>query len=138
MPMIDITVPAGLLDDAGLAALADSAGRALLAHEGRPAAPPFDVNTGVTVHVVQPSSYRTVAGDASSIVRFEVLTPPGALPRDGVVGLVADLHALVQSLAGAAARSWVNVSETVDGGWGVDGLAPTTAELRALLASQRA
>jgi hypothetical protein len=26
------------------------------------------------------------------------------------------------------------VSETVDGGWGVDGFAPTTAELRALLA----
>jgi hypothetical protein len=133
--MIDITVPARLITDAGLAQLADRAGRALLAHEGRPAAPPFDVNTGVTVHVVDTARYRTVAGPAEGIVRFQVLTPPSALSRDGLIGLLADLHALVQELAGEGARSWVQVSETVDGGWGVDGFAPTTAELRALLAS---
>ena len=138
MPMIDITVPAGLIDAAALRDLADRAGRALLAREGRPAAPPFDLNTGVTLHVADEGSYVTVAGSAADVVRFQVLTPPGALSRDGVVGLVADLHALVRELAGDAARSWVQLTETVDGGWGVDGSAPTTAELRALLAGRTA
>ena len=133
MPMIDIHVPAGLLSDESRSRLSLEAGLALLRQEGAPASPPYSTNAGVYLTEVEPSSFRTVADLAPAIVRFDVMTPPGALTREATAGLVAELDALVRSLVpDVPARSWVLVRETVDGDWGVDGAAPTTAELRAL------
>jgi phenylpyruvate tautomerase PptA (4-oxalocrotonate tautomerase family) len=72
-----------------------------------------------------------VDGD-SNYIRVQVLTNAGALDRDKQLAVVGQFTELVTSAAGdpsVAARTWVLLTEAVEGGWGLGGHANTNAEL---------
>jgi phenylpyruvate tautomerase PptA (4-oxalocrotonate tautomerase family) len=65
-------------------------------------------------------------------VRVQVLTNAGALDRDkqrAVVRQFTDLIAAATGDPSLAKRTWVLLTEAVDGGWGLGGNANTNAEL---------
>jgi phenylpyruvate tautomerase PptA (4-oxalocrotonate tautomerase family) len=72
-----------------------------------------------------------VAGD-NNYVRVQVLTLAGVLDRDKQLGVVRELTEIVAAQArGAtlAGRTWVLVTESPDGGWGIGGHAYTGVEI---------
>jgi phenylpyruvate tautomerase PptA (4-oxalocrotonate tautomerase family) len=75
-----------------------------------------------------------VAGD-SNYVRVQVLTPVGVLAdRNKQLGVVKELTEVIAAAAGEpklAERTWVLLTESPDGGWGVNGHANTGADLTA-------
>jgi phenylpyruvate tautomerase PptA (4-oxalocrotonate tautomerase family) len=65
-------------------------------------------------------------------VRVQVLTNSGALDRDKQLAVVRQLTDIVAAAAGdptLADRTWVMLTETPEGGWGIGGHANTNAEL---------
>jgi phenylpyruvate tautomerase PptA (4-oxalocrotonate tautomerase family) len=61
-----------------------------------------------------------------------VLTPAGVLNRDKQLGVVKELTDIVVAAAGdpeLAARTWVLIVESPDGGWGIAGHANTNADI---------
>jgi phenylpyruvate tautomerase PptA (4-oxalocrotonate tautomerase family) len=61
-----------------------------------------------------------------------VLTPAGALDRDKQLGVVRELTELVADAAadpGLRERTWVLLTESPEGGWGISGHANTGADL---------
>jgi phenylpyruvate tautomerase PptA (4-oxalocrotonate tautomerase family) len=76
-------------------------------------------------------SLSNVVGD-NSYVRVQVLTPVGVLDRDKQLGVVRELTDLVAAAAGDPTlkeRTWVLLTESPEGGWGVGGHANTGADL---------
>ena len=91
---------------------------------------------------VQRHGLANVVGE-SNYVRVQVLTPIGVLDRDKQLGVVKELTEIVATAAGDPAvgeRTWVLLTESPEGGWGVAGHANTGADLaqaaRAELASR--
>ncbi len=66
-------------------------------------------------------------------MRVQVLTPVGVLAdRTKQLGLVKDLTDLIATAAGDATlaeRTWVLLTEAPEGGWGIDGVAMTNADI---------
>ena len=65
-------------------------------------------------------------------VRVQVLTNAGALDRDKQLAVVSQFTELITAAAGDSSisdRTWVLLTEAVDGGWGLAGHAHTNAEL---------
>ena|SRR5580765_1875148 len=129
MPMIDVYAAAGTFADTHK--LAVDLASTLMKIEGVPEIPMFRNNTAAFVHEMAPDSFSNVAGDAN-YVRVQVLTNAGALDRAKQLEVVSQFTALVaaaaedQSLTG---RTWVLLTEAVEGGWGLWGHANTNAEL---------
>jgi phenylpyruvate tautomerase PptA (4-oxalocrotonate tautomerase family) len=120
--MIDVTAPVGLLPADRHAELT----RRLLTAERAPRADAYTYNTGAFVHELPTSAVATAAESAADVVRVEVLTPPGALSRDGQRELVAAATDIVTDVAGRPElrqRVWVLLSEAAEGGWGIGGVA---------------
>lgn len=72
-----------------------------------------------------------VDGDGN-YVRVQVLTNAGALNREKQLAVVRQFTDLVATAAGdlsATGRTWVLLTEAVEGGWGLAGHANTNAEL---------
>ena len=72
-----------------------------------------------------------VAGN-SNYVRVQVLTPAGVLDRDKQLGVVRELTEIVAAQAPDATlaeRTWVLITESPDGGWGINGHANTGADI---------
>jgi phenylpyruvate tautomerase PptA (4-oxalocrotonate tautomerase family) len=91
----------------------------------------FRNNTAAFVHDLPAESISNVAGD-SNYVRVQVLTPAGVLDRDKQLGVVKELTEIVAAGAGdpgLAERTWVLLTESPEGGWGVAGHANTAADL---------
>ena len=131
MPMIDVYAVAGTFADKR--ALTKDLAAALMRWEKVPQIPLFLDNTAAFVHELPADSLSTAAGDNRS-VRVQILTPAGVLDRDKKLGVVAELTSIVAAAAGdpgLAARTWVLIAETPDGGWGINGHAYTSAEIGA-------
>jgi phenylpyruvate tautomerase PptA (4-oxalocrotonate tautomerase family) len=129
MPMIDIYATAGTFADPHQ--LASDAARTVMTVEQVPDIPMFRQNTAGFVHELPAGSLANVDG-ASNYVRVQVLTNAGALDRDKQLAVVRQLTDLVASAAGDPTlvdRTWVLLTEAVEGGWGLRGLAFTNAEL---------
>jgi phenylpyruvate tautomerase PptA (4-oxalocrotonate tautomerase family) len=65
-------------------------------------------------------------------VRVQVLTPVGVLDRDKQLGVVKELTEIVARAAGdptMSDRTWVQIVESPEGGWGINGHAYTNAEI---------
>jgi phenylpyruvate tautomerase PptA (4-oxalocrotonate tautomerase family) len=65
----------------------------------------------------------------------QVLTPVGVLDRDKQLGVVRELTDIVPAAAGdptLAERTWVLITESPEGGWGINGDANTGADITAL------
>jgi len=96
-----------------------------------PAISLFVKNTAAFIHELPADSLSNVAGD-SNYVRVEVLTPVGTLDRDKQLGVVKELTEIIAAAAGEpklAERTWVLLTESPEGGWGVNGHANTGADL---------
>ncbi|WP_138444682.1 tautomerase family protein [Sinomonas susongensis] len=127
MPMIDVYATKGTFPDPS--ALAKNLAKTLMAIEGVPNIPMFKDNTAAFVHA--PDAISNVNGD-SNYVRVQVLTNAGALDRDKQQAVVEQFTQLIAEAAGDEgfkARTWVLLTEAVDGGWGLWGRAHTNTEL---------
>src|SRR3982074_1746205 len=131
MPMIDVYAVEGTFADKH--ALATDLAAAVMRWEQVPNISLFRNNTAAFIHDRPADSLSNVAGD-SNYVRVQVLTPVGVLNRDKQLGVVKELTDIVATAAGdptLAQRTWVLLTESPEGGWGVDGHANTGADLAA-------
>ncbi|WP_426565950.1 tautomerase family protein [Angustibacter sp. McL0619] len=126
MPMIDVYARPGTFTDPK--ALATELARTLMELEGVPPIALFRQNTAAFVH---DTALSNVDGDDDR-VRVQVLTNAGALDRDKQLAAVRQLTDVVAAAAGDPGltdRTWVLLTETYDGGWGISGHAYTNEEL---------
>jgi phenylpyruvate tautomerase PptA (4-oxalocrotonate tautomerase family) len=129
MPMIDVYATEGTFADKH--ALAQNLAAAVMRWERVPDLALFRDNTAAFVHDLAADSIANVAGE-SNYVRVQVLTPAGVLDRDKQRGVVSELTEIVAASGGdpsLAQRTWVLLTESPDGGWGVAGHADTGADL---------
>src|SRR5437660_11657838 len=129
MPMIDVYATIGTFAEPR--ALTRELAATLMKIEGVPDIPMFRKNTAAFVHDLSAGALSNVDGD-SNYVRVQVLTNAGALDRDkqlAVVRQFTDLIAAATGDASLANRTWVLLTEAVEGGWGLSGHANTNAEL---------
>jgi phenylpyruvate tautomerase PptA (4-oxalocrotonate tautomerase family) len=129
MPMIDVYATAGTFSDPKK--LTQDLASTLMAIEQVPNIPMFRKNTAAFVHDLPADGLSNVNGD-SDYVRVQVLTNAGALDRDKQLAVVRQLTDLIAAAAGdpsQAERTWVLLTEAVEGGWGLAGHANTNAEL---------
>jgi phenylpyruvate tautomerase PptA (4-oxalocrotonate tautomerase family) len=129
MPMIDVYAAEGTFSDKHT--LASNLADAVMRWEQVPDLPLFRNNTAGFVHDLPGSSLANVNGD-SNYVRVQVLTPTGALDRDKQIGVVKELTEIVAAAAGdpsLARRTWVLLTESPEGGWGLAGHANTAADI---------
>lgn len=127
--MIDVYAATGTFADKH--ALAVSLATAVMTIEQVPDIPLFRRNTAAFVHDLPADALANVDGDAN-YVRVQVLTNAGALDRAKQQAVVARLTELVAEAAGDPAlssRTWVLLTEAIDGGWGLQGKANTNQEL---------
>jgi phenylpyruvate tautomerase PptA (4-oxalocrotonate tautomerase family) len=129
VPMIDVYARERTFSDPRQLAV-DLAGK-LMAIEGVPNIPMFRQNTAAFVHAMPDDAMSNVDGE-NTYVRVQVLTNAGALDRDKQLEVVSQFTELITAAAGDASlsgRTWVLLTEAVDGGWGLAGHAHTNAEL---------
>jgi phenylpyruvate tautomerase PptA (4-oxalocrotonate tautomerase family) len=138
MPMIDVYAATGTFGDTKK--LATDLAATLMRIEGVPDIPMFRENTAAFIHEAPLASASNVDGD-NTHVRVQVLTNAGALDREKQLAVVAEFSTLVGKAAGddtLSDRTWVLLTEAVDGGWGLWGHAHTNAELVAAARDQLA
>jgi phenylpyruvate tautomerase PptA (4-oxalocrotonate tautomerase family) len=136
MPMIDVYAATGTFPDPHQLAL--ELAKTLMKIEGVPDIPMFRQNTAGFVHEMDGPTISNVDGD-SRYVRVQVLTNAGALDRDKQLAVVSRFTALVATAAGDPSlsdRTWVLLTEAVEGGWGLGGHANTNEELVAAARAQ--
>ena len=129
MPMIDVYAADGTFGDKHT--LAQDLAGAVMRWEQVPDLALFRNNTAAFIHELPASAIANVNGE-SSYVRVQVLTPAGVLDRDKQLGVVKELTEIVAAAAGdpgVAERTWVLLTESPEGGWGVAGHANTGADL---------
>jgi phenylpyruvate tautomerase PptA (4-oxalocrotonate tautomerase family) len=111
--------------------LARDLAETLMKIEQVPNIPMFRKNTAAFVHELPDGALSNVDGDGN-YVRVQVLTNAGALNRDKQLAVVRQFTDLVAAAAGDpsfTARTWVLLTEAIEGGWGLAGHANTNAEL---------
>ena len=129
MPMIDVYATRGTFKDPN--SLARQLATTLMKIEKVPDIPMFRQNTAGFVHDLPSGALSNVEG-SGNYVRVQVLTNAGALDRDKQLAVVRQFTDLVAAAAGdpsLADRTWVLLTEAVEGGWGLAGHANTNAEL---------
>jgi phenylpyruvate tautomerase PptA (4-oxalocrotonate tautomerase family) len=129
MPMIDVYATAGTFSDRH--ALATDLASAVMRWEQVPDLALFRDNTAAFVHELPGDSIANVNGEGN-YVRVQVLTPAGVLDRDKQLGVVKELTEIVAQAAGdpsLAQRTWVLLTESPEGGWGIAGHANTGADI---------
>jgi phenylpyruvate tautomerase PptA (4-oxalocrotonate tautomerase family) len=129
MPMIDIYATAGTFSDPH--ALAKEVAATVKSIEQVPDIPMFRKNTAAFVHELKSGAISNIDGD-SNHVRVQVLTNAGALDRPKQIAVVRQLTDLIARAAGDDSlkdRTWVLLTEAVQGGWGLWGHAHTNDEI---------
>jgi phenylpyruvate tautomerase PptA (4-oxalocrotonate tautomerase family) len=132
MPMIDVYAAAGTFPDPHT--LAQNLAAAVMRWEQVPELPLFANNTAAFIHHMDAAAISNVAGD-DNYVRVQVLTPVGVLDREKQLGVVEELTEIVATAAGDPSlreRTWVLLTESPEGGWGIAGHANTNADIAAL------
>lgn len=127
--MIDVYATEGTFADRH--ALAQNLAAAVMRWEQVPDLALFRDNTAAFVHDLPADSIANVVGE-SNYVRVQVLTPAGVLDREKQLGVVKELTEIIAAAGGdpsLAERTWVLLTESPDGGWGVAGHANTGADL---------
>jgi phenylpyruvate tautomerase PptA (4-oxalocrotonate tautomerase family) len=127
--MIDVYAREGTFPDKH--ALARDLARAVMRWEQVPDIPLFLDNTAAFIHDL-PEGAISDAGGNGDHIRVQVLTPVGVLDRPKQLGVVQELTEIVASAAGDpsyAARTWVLITESPEGGWGLAGHASTNADI---------
>jgi phenylpyruvate tautomerase PptA (4-oxalocrotonate tautomerase family) len=134
--MIDVYATTGTFKDPK--SLARELAATLMKIEKVPDIPMFRQNTAGFVHDLPSAALSNVNGDGN-YVRVQVLTNAGALDRDKQLAVVRQYTDLVAAAAGDPSltdRTWVLLTEAVEGGWGLAGHANTNVELVAAARAQ--
>src|ERR1700733_13032624 len=129
MPMIDIYATAGTFSNPH--ALAKDAAATVTSIEQVPDIPMFRKNTAAFVHELKSSALSNVDGDTND-VRVQVLTNQGALDRPKQIAGGAHWTDLIVEAAGDDSlkqRTWVLLTEAVEGGCGFWGHAHKNDEI---------
>src|SRR6202162_5548944 len=129
MPMIDVYAATGTFK--AKHELAQNLAAAVMRWEKVPPISLFKNNTAAFVHDLPEDSLSNVSGD-SNYVRVQVLTPIGVLDRDKQLGVVRELTDIVATAGGdprLTERTWVLITESPEGGWGLQGHANTGADI---------
>jgi phenylpyruvate tautomerase PptA (4-oxalocrotonate tautomerase family) len=129
MPMIDVYASEGTFADKHN--LARDLASAVMRWEQVPDLSLFRDNTAAFIHDLPAAAISNVAG-ASNYVRVQVLTPVGVLGRAKQLGVVKELTDIIASAAGdttLTGRTWVLITESPEGGWGINGHANTGADI---------
>jgi phenylpyruvate tautomerase PptA (4-oxalocrotonate tautomerase family) len=127
--MIDVYATAGTFTNPHQ--LAMNLAQALMTIEGVPDIALFRQNTAAFVHELPEGAISNVDG-GSNYVRVQVLTNAGALDRDKQLAVVTQFTKLITAATtdtSISNRTWVLLTEAVEGGWGLAGHANTNAEL---------
>ena len=138
MPRIDVYAAAGTFSEKHK--LVQDLANAVMRWEKVPSIELFKNNTAAFVHKLPAEAISNGAGQ-SNYVRVEVFTPVGVLDREKQLGAVRELTDIV---AGAgkdptlANRTWVLITESPEGGWGINGHANTSADIVAAARSELA
>jgi phenylpyruvate tautomerase PptA (4-oxalocrotonate tautomerase family) len=138
MPMIDVYSAPDTFADKH--ALAQDLANAVMRWEQVPPIALFSKNTAAFIHELPADSLSNAAGEGN-YVRVQVLTPVGVLDRDKQLGVVKELTDIVAAAAGdptLTERTWVLITESPEGGWGINGHANTGADIAALARSELA
>jgi phenylpyruvate tautomerase PptA (4-oxalocrotonate tautomerase family) len=128
MPMIDVYATQGTFRDRK--ALAKDLAAAVMRWEKVPEISLFKNNTAAFIHELPADALSNVSGD-SNYVRVQILTPVGVLDRDKQLGVVREVTDIVAADAGDPSltqRTWVLITESPEGGWGIGGHANTAAD----------
>ena len=136
MPMIDVYARSGTFADKHQ--LAVNLASTLMTIEGVPDIPMFRQNTAAFIHELPFNGLSNVDGEGD-YVRVQVLTNAGALDRDKQLAAVSQFTQIVARAAGdegLAKRTWVLLTEAIEGGWGLAGHAHTNDELVAAARAQ--
>ena len=129
MPMIDVYAAAGTFRNKP--ALTRALNAALMKWEQVPPISWFTDNTAAFIHEMPADALANANGD-SSYVRIQVLTPVGVLSREKKLGVTAEMTDIVADAAGDPSlkdRTWVQILEAPDGGWGIAGHAYLNSEI---------
>src|SRR5216684_8264077 len=129
MPMIDVYAAAGTFTDKH--GLAQNLAQAVMRWEQVPEIALFSDNTASFIHDLPADAIANAAG-AGNYIRVQVLTPVNVLDRDKQLGVVKELTEIVAAAAGDpsyAERTWVLITESPEGGWGIAGHANTNADI---------
>ncbi len=129
MPMIDIYAVAGTFGDRHK--LAQEAATIVKAVEQVPDIAMFRQNTAAFVHELPAGAISNVDGD-DRYVRVQVLTNAGALDRAKQIAVTQPVDRPCRQSGRRPVdrrRTWVLLTEAVEGGWGLWGHAHTNAEL---------
>ncbi|HVC39342.1 MAG TPA: hypothetical protein VNH20_05125 [Candidatus Dormibacteraeota bacterium] len=132
MPMIDVYATEGTFSDRR--SLAKDLANAVMRWEKVPPISLFSNNTAAFIHDLPEDSMSNAAGD-NNYVRVQILTPVGVLDREKQLGVVSELTSIVAAAAGdptLTTRTWVLITESPEGGWGIGGRANTGADIAAL------
>jgi phenylpyruvate tautomerase PptA (4-oxalocrotonate tautomerase family) len=140
--MIDVTLPAGVLDASARDALTEELARVLLHWEGAPDTEFFRANTWIFVREYEAEELRVGGSPGAPFrIRVEITTPQGALSQRRRDGLVADATAAVSAAYGLSPeegfRVWVLLSEITEGGWGAGGGVVRFEALKAAARAER-
>jgi phenylpyruvate tautomerase PptA (4-oxalocrotonate tautomerase family) len=129
MPMIDVYATTGTFSNKHK--LAQDLANAVMQWEKVPPINLFKNNTAGFIHELPAEAISNAAGE-SNYVRVQVLTPVGVLDREKQLGVVRELTDIVAAAANDAAlanRTWVLITESPEGGWGINGHANTSADI---------
>lgn len=132
MPMIDVYATEGTFSDRR--SLAKDLANAVMRWEKVPPISLFSNNTAAFIHDLPEDSMSNAAGD-NNYVRVQILTPVGVLDREKQLGVVSELTSIVAAAAGdptLTTRTWVLITDSPEGGWGIGGRANTGADIAAL------
>jgi phenylpyruvate tautomerase PptA (4-oxalocrotonate tautomerase family) len=129
MPMIDVYAIEGTFSNKH--DLAKDLANAVMRWEKVPPIALFRNNTAAFIHDLPSDAISNAAGEGN-YVRVQVLTPIGVLDREKQLGVVSELTDIVSAAAGdptQAERTWVLISESPEGGWGINGHANTSEDI---------
>jgi phenylpyruvate tautomerase PptA (4-oxalocrotonate tautomerase family) len=129
--MIDVYATTGTFEDKRT--LAKDVASAVMRWEKVPPISLFRENTAAFIHDLPEGTISDVSGNSDHI-RVQVLTPIGVLDREKQLGVVEELTQIVAAAAGdtgLADRTWVLLTESPEGGWGIAGHAYTSEEIAA-------
>jgi phenylpyruvate tautomerase PptA (4-oxalocrotonate tautomerase family) len=141
MPMIKLTLPAGVLPAETRREVQNTLATTLLKWEGAPDTAFFHAQAWSQVDEVSRDAF-TALGDGEPRFRVDVTVPEGALSQRRKEGLVNEATANVLTAAGLteadALRVWVLIHEQPEGTWGAGANIVRFAELAALAKAERA
>jgi phenylpyruvate tautomerase PptA (4-oxalocrotonate tautomerase family) len=129
MPMIDVYAAEGTFVKKH--ELAQDLANAVMRWEKVPPISLFRNNTAAFIHELPADAISNAAGDGN-YVRVQVLTPIGVLDREKQLGVVKELTEIIATSSGDSTltqRTWVLITESPEGGWGINGHANTSDDI---------